>query len=59
MFANFDVDTPRRANSDEYRSARRALLTMGARRTIDQTEILARELEIELAKFVEELQADR
>jgi len=59
MFANFDVETPRRASSDDYRSAKRVLLTMRARRAIDQTEDLARELEFELAEFAKELQANR
>lgn len=59
MFANFDTETPRRLSSDNYRSAKRALLTMRAQRMIDQTEDLARELEIELAHFAKELQANR
>jgi hypothetical protein len=57
MFANFDVDTPRRAGSDAYRSAKRSLLTMRATQAIDHTDELARDLEIELAKFAKELEA--
>jgi hypothetical protein len=59
MFANFDVETPRRASSDDYRSAKRSMLTMRAERMIDQTEELARELEFELDKFAKELKAGR
>jgi hypothetical protein len=56
MFANFNVEGARMAKPNEYRSAQREFLTIRARRSIEQTEELARELESELAEFVRELQ---
>lgn len=56
MFANFNLEGARTAKPNEYRCAQREFLTMRARRNIEQTEELARELELELAEFVRELQ---
>ena len=56
MFASFNIEGARAAKPNEYRSAQREFLTMRARRSIEQTDELARDLEIELAEFVRELQ---
>lgn len=59
MFANFGFETVLRKRSDKYRSSapRGALLTKRALKSIDQTDALARELEIELAQFAKEIKA--
>jgi hypothetical protein len=43
--------------SDAYRAAERSMLTLQAQQAIEQTEAIVRDLEIQLAKFVAELQA--
>lgn len=56
MFARFNIEGARTTKPNEYRSAQREFLTMRARRSIKQTDEFARDLEIELAEFVRELQ---
>lgn len=59
MFATVDVETVRRKRFGKYRSSapREPLLTDLALESIDQTDALARELEIELAQFAKEIKA--
>jgi hypothetical protein len=55
MIANFDLESIKQVSSAEYRAARFALLKMRVRRSIEQTDAAAEEVEDALAHFAENL----
>ena len=55
MIANFDLESVRQVSSAGYRAARLALFKMRVRRSIEQTDVAAEEVEEALAHFAKNL----